>query len=317
MNRSPAFSFCVAALLAGCAGDGAKLAVRAQAPALAEGQKGAAFRVAEARGYFELGSIGLATEGFRRALREDPASVDALNGLAACYDKLGRFDLSRSYYERALALAPGDARLYANLALSLQLQGKAAEAKAVRTEMTQRLQAASAVSVPLAQPVAVAAEAAPTAAAEAIAVTLDRPEPATAAPRLERVTMAEVMLVTAPHARAAPTSVARTAAAQVPSLTPMPKTALAAPEIRLLNAARTHRLAADTRLQLRHHGWQRVAIGNADAPADRSAILYPERHRKVAQRLGRQLGIDLQQPSSGEVVVVRLGRDAARRRTAA
>ena len=114
-------------LLGACAAHQPSLTVRERAPVLAAGQQTAAFSVAEARSYFQLGSIGLATEGFRRALREDPASVDALNGLAACYDQLGRFDLSRSYYERALALAPTDARLYANLATSLTMQGKTAE----------------------------------------------------------------------------------------------------------------------------------------------------------------------------------------------
>src|SRR3546814_1730888 len=44
---------------------------------------------------------------FRKALRANPESIDALNGLGAAYDRIGRFDLSRNYYERALGLDPG------------------------------------------------------------------------------------------------------------------------------------------------------------------------------------------------------------------
>ena len=39
------------------------------------------------------GAIGLAVEQFRRALRSDPDSVPALNGLAVAYDEIGRFDV--------------------------------------------------------------------------------------------------------------------------------------------------------------------------------------------------------------------------------
>lgn len=136
--------------LVGCASQG-ELAIRAKPTGLAPGQQPVSFRVAEARAHFALGNVALALEGFRKALREEPASVDAMNGLAACYDRMGRFDLSRRYYEQALAVAPGDARLYANLALSLDLQGRRNEAAAVRAEMADRLAAGRVATAALAE----------------------------------------------------------------------------------------------------------------------------------------------------------------------
>ena len=64
-----------------------------------------------------------AIAAFRQALVDDPKSVDALNSLGVCYDRLGRFDISRGYYDTALALAPGSALVLNNLGYSLYLQG--------------------------------------------------------------------------------------------------------------------------------------------------------------------------------------------------
>ncbi|HMI41016.1 MAG TPA: tetratricopeptide repeat protein, partial [Sphingomicrobium sp.] len=124
-------------------GEEGKLAVRSIPTPFAAGAHPVSFRVAEARAQFALGNVALALEGYRKALREDPASVDAFGGLAACYDKMGRFDLSRRYYESALAVAPGDTRIYAAFAASLDLQGRRDEASAMRGEMAQRLAAAA------------------------------------------------------------------------------------------------------------------------------------------------------------------------------
>src|SRR3990170_5060052 len=125
-------------LAAASCGDKGKLEVRSTPTPYAKGRQAVPFRIAEANGQFALGNVALALEGYRKALREDPASVDALAGLAACYGQMGRYDLSRRYHESALALAPGDTRLYANFAASLALQGRNEEAAAVRAEMAQR-----------------------------------------------------------------------------------------------------------------------------------------------------------------------------------
>jgi hypothetical protein len=130
-------------LAAASCGEEGKLNIRSLPSPLAAGEHAVSFRVAEARAQYALGNVALALEGYRKALRDDPQSVDALGGLAACYDQMGRFDLSRRYHESALALAPQNTQLYADLAASLTLQGQTEEAASVRAEMAQRFAVAA------------------------------------------------------------------------------------------------------------------------------------------------------------------------------
>jgi len=125
--------------VAACGGEQGDLRVRSIPTPLAQGVKPVPFRIAEARGQLALGNVALALEAFRMAWRDDPNSTDALAGMAACYDRMGRFDLSRRNYEAALALAPADVELLGAFAQSLQLQGKLVEAQRVRVEIAQRL----------------------------------------------------------------------------------------------------------------------------------------------------------------------------------
>ena len=124
--------------VAACGGEQGKLEIRSIPTALAQGKKPIPYRIAEARGQLALGNAALALEGFRMAAREDPNSADALAGMAACYDQMGRFDLSRRSYEAALALAPNDLEILGAFAGSLQLQGSADEALSVRREIAAR-----------------------------------------------------------------------------------------------------------------------------------------------------------------------------------
>ena len=75
------------------------------------------------RGLLAAGDITGAMAAFRQALVEAPQSVDTLNAIAVCYDRLGRYDVSRGYYDAALALAPGSVQVLNNLGYSLYLQG--------------------------------------------------------------------------------------------------------------------------------------------------------------------------------------------------
>lgn len=70
-----------------------------------------------------------ALAAYRQALAQDPDSVDALNGMAVTFDRLGRFDESRTYYEAALSLDPTSPMLLSNYGLSLWLQGETREAQ--------------------------------------------------------------------------------------------------------------------------------------------------------------------------------------------
>ena len=101
--------------------------------------------LADASAQLAMGNVGLAIEGFRKALREQPDSIAALGGLAACYDEMGRYDLSRLNYEAALAIAPTDPVLLNSFAASLERQGKRMEALAVRAEAAQLASAADAL----------------------------------------------------------------------------------------------------------------------------------------------------------------------------
>jgi LytR cell envelope-related transcriptional attenuator/Tetratricopeptide repeat len=332
-------------------GEGGKLEIRSTPTPFASGTHAVSFRVAEAQAQFALGNVGLALEGYRKALREDPASIDALGGLAACYDQMGRFDLSRRYYESALAVAPGDARTYANLAASLDLQGKRGEAAAVRKEMAQRMGPAVKPAEP-APIVAIAAASAPVAAqlaspkpptiaapvmtpapvqvaparqlpaaaapmpARTVTVALAPPRPAKpttnapaqAGPRLERLSLGEVALVTsaAPLWRAQ--LVERSPRSATIGFRPLPRQA----SVILLNAARSRGLAARTRAYLTTRGWSRIAIGDAPRVLGASTIFYPASRRATAIRLANQFGFTLRhQRSETGTMTIMLGRDAA------
>lgn len=333
---------------ASCGGEG-KLTIRSTPTGLAGGAQTVSFRVAEALGQYALGNVALAAEGFRKALREEPASVDAMIGLAACYDRMGRFDLSRRHYEAALAIAPGDARLYAGLAGSLTAQGRSAEAEAVRSEMTQRLaKAAEPVAVAKAAPVdgpqavAVAVEAPKLEAPQLIAKPVEAPrmtaavvvEPMIArsvtiavpvvrsaprtvvhGPRLERLSLGEVALVTtsAPLWRAQ--LVERSTRSATIRFTPLGKPGSRTGSVVLLNAARSAGLAARTRTYLAQRGWSRIRVGNAPRTLTASTILYPASRRATAVRLANQFGFALRHvPSADGTLVIFLGRDAAANR---
>jgi tetratricopeptide (TPR) repeat protein len=319
MSRCMTFaaSISLVLLLAGCTEEG-RWSVRPLKTGFAEGEQPASFRVNEARAHFALGNVALAAEGFRRALREDPASVDALNGLAACYDRMGRFDLSRTYYEKALALAPGDARLYVNLALSLDLQDKVDEAAALRREASSRFAAIHA-PVPLAAPAAplqTGGTAEPQPMVSIPLAQVDVPDPLNSIdkPRLERVGLAEVVLRTS----TAPSW--RPLRAPEPAMVALrpPSPAMQSPAIVVLNGTGRAGFAAQARTQLKTKGWTQVAIGTSAEPLRTSQVLFSPARAAEARRLARLLGVPARQRGwSGDRLVIHLGRDRLAPRKAA
>ncbi len=72
--------------------------------------------------HFNAGRFGLAVNHFQSAVTREPASIEALNGLAASYDRLGRYDLSTRYYQRALAADPESTQTLNNIGYSYLLQ---------------------------------------------------------------------------------------------------------------------------------------------------------------------------------------------------
>jgi hypothetical protein len=423
MNRGGKFLVSATVLtVAACGGSSGKLEIRSTPTALTAGERPVPFRIAEARGQLALGNVALALEGFRKAWRDDPDSVDALAGMAACYDSMGRYDLSRRNYEAALALAPANVALLGAFAASLEQQGLREDAAAVRKEIAARsapavqpqqlaevpapsapaaavpavaapvqaaagsiapagaaqAQAATAVVAPVPapapaaaiQPVAVAPEtrvtepsspplpaatpakvpATSTAAYQPVdkpkpaqlsagsSVTIKLPPPRPAAgpapapafvaakaarvpmpsasvrrgPRLERLSMGEIAIVSAPGPLWAPTTVAQSARSTTVRFVPLRQASAQPVQVRLLNAARVNRLAARTRSWLAARGWNGISIGNARSARVQSLILYPQSKRALAERLSAQFGFAMAEKASGAQITVLLGRDAAR-----
>jgi Flp pilus assembly protein TadD len=75
------------------------------------------------RDHFAQGEYGIAVHSFNAAVTFDAQSIRALNGLAASYDKLGRFDLAERYYASALELDPESPVTLNNAGYSQLLQG--------------------------------------------------------------------------------------------------------------------------------------------------------------------------------------------------
>ena len=226
MGRGAKFITAAAMLsVAACGGEQGKLEIRSTKTPLAAGHRPVPFRIAEANGQFALGNVALALEGYRIALREDPNSVEAMMGIAASYDRMARFDLSRRHYEAALAVAPGDTRLLTAFAVSLDLQGQKTEAASVRAEVQQRLALARAAAAP--QPAIVMAPTKPVEVARAEVRPLPAPKPLPAIGRSVTVALAPAR----PVAQAQPAKrVARAAVAvaQAPAR-PVPPTQPAKP----------------------------------------------------------------------------------------
>lgn len=447
----------VVAALVGCSGENGKLEIRSTAVPPSAVAKPVPLRIAEARGQLAIGNVALALESFRKAAREDPTSTDALMGMATCYDRMGRYDLSRRNYEAALAIAPADTHLLAALAASLEMQGLKAEALRVRQEIADRVApiavAAAPVAVvqpkqlaiaapvsastrPLAPPIPVAkaapAAAAPapvppvatapvsriapapvnkpvepvaTAAATTVAkpappvppvavvaaepvpvatpapsvahvakpaddvaaastavapvpavapvgpsVTIKlpaprrvadppaepksvapRPEPAervpepakpmpepparhavaAGGPRLERLSIGEIALLTTPAPIWRSTTVAEAARRPTLRWVPLREASASPAKVRILNAARVNRLAARTRAWLVARGWSPMGIGDAPVTQAQSVIVYPRGQRALAKRLSNQFGFAMEERSDTKFVTMLLGRDAA------
>jgi Flp pilus assembly protein TadD len=135
------------------------------------------------------------------------------------------------------------------------------------------------------------------------------------APRLERMSLGEVALLTGGGPVWRGQVVARTPQKLTVRWIPV-TTAAARPNIRLLNAARVQGLAARNRSYLLDRGWRKIEIGDANATRERSVVLYPAMRPMLGRSLAAQFGFRAQPTASSEVFVVLLGRDAAGLRAA-
>ncbi len=84
--------------------------------------------LAQGRALLTQGQVVLALQQYSRAMAMAPESVEAMNGAAVCYDRMGRFESARTLYEMALGLEPQSGLLLNNYGYSLYLQGDKREA---------------------------------------------------------------------------------------------------------------------------------------------------------------------------------------------
>jgi hypothetical protein len=129
-----------------------------------------------------------------------------------------------------------------------------------------------------------------------------------AGPRLERLSMGEVALITIDQPIWQPKVVARTALSTTVRWVPL-RNASSRPNVQLLNAARRQGLAARTRDYLLDRGWRKIEIGDAAAVRESSVVLYPASRRRTGISLAAQFGIESRMVAQGDVLVVLLGRD--------
>jgi tetratricopeptide (TPR) repeat protein len=79
---------------------------------------------------FYEGSFGLSQQYFQDAVERAPKDVTAWIGLAASYDRLGRFDLADRAYASAVTLAGRTASILNNEGYSYMLRGDLSKARA-------------------------------------------------------------------------------------------------------------------------------------------------------------------------------------------
>ncbi len=345
MHRGALFITTAAALAcSACLADQGKLEVRSIDRGLKAGSQPVPYRIAEAYGQLALGNVALALEGFRKAGREDPASVDAFAGMAQCYDRMGRFDLSRHYYEQALAVAPRNGTVLALFASSLDQQGLRSEAASVRSELAALAPLGQAVPQPIEQALAAPPAEKPAPVGKSVTIALAPPPPAMPTPaaapamnvapvgksvtiklaplppvqaparqpRIELMSLTEVALITGdgprwvrPQSVVQPVRTARNMPRQNAQLAALPG------GLRLLNAARVDRLAARTRNYLGRFGWRDVVVGDAASVRPKSLILYPQSARAEASRLASRFGFPMAPRANVRQLTILLGRDAA------
>jgi Flp pilus assembly protein TadD len=79
--------------------------------------------------YFNRGSYGVAAEYFRTAVERAPKDVTAWIGLAASYDRIGRFDLADQAYRNAIRITGETIEILNNRGYSYMLRGNLIQAR--------------------------------------------------------------------------------------------------------------------------------------------------------------------------------------------
>jgi Flp pilus assembly protein TadD len=88
--------------------------------------------------HFDRGNFGLAERHFQDAVARAPKDTTAWVGLAATYDRLGRFDLADKAYASAIRLSGETVPILNNQGYSYMLRGDLARARAKFLKASQK-----------------------------------------------------------------------------------------------------------------------------------------------------------------------------------
>jgi Flp pilus assembly protein TadD len=84
--------------------------------------------------YYRANNFGTAEKYFRRAVESHPHDAEAWLGLAACYDRLRRFELADRAYSQAIGIVGPTAEILNNQGYSYMLRGDYKRARAKLTD---------------------------------------------------------------------------------------------------------------------------------------------------------------------------------------
>jgi tetratricopeptide (TPR) repeat protein len=115
--KSQALSLAAVGLLGGCAAMQPQAQLTIRPVQSQEGAQQLSKPIEAGMAHLRLGQNADAISSFRAALRDNPESAEAHNGLAIAYDRIGRTDLAQRYFELAMAHDPANVKYGANLAL--------------------------------------------------------------------------------------------------------------------------------------------------------------------------------------------------------
>ncbi|WP_237152049.1 tetratricopeptide repeat protein [Oryzibacter oryziterrae] len=118
----------------GCAGSEFEEGLLDASPDLSAFGASQAGMRAKAKDYFRQANYGLAERTFKVVVAKDPKDGEAWLGLAASYDRLGRFDLADQAYARVVAVSGRRGEVVNNMAWSQVLRGNRAQAKILFAE---------------------------------------------------------------------------------------------------------------------------------------------------------------------------------------
>jgi hypothetical protein len=122
--RFAALLLCTVAL-PGCAGSTVSNSTVALSPAVAQPELEDSMYQRGKRN-FQQGQYGLALAAFTTSLQMNPGAIREMNAIAACYDRMQRFDLADQYYQQALSVDPNSAVTLNNLGYSHLMRGEQA-----------------------------------------------------------------------------------------------------------------------------------------------------------------------------------------------